>query len=53
MAIAWTLSGIVLLYYCVKTLQKPGKPNWNKAFTLSILWPLPQLLSLFSGKEKP
>jgi hypothetical protein len=41
MAIAWIISGIVLLWYCVKAVRaNPEKPNWNKAIVSTLFWPL-------------
>jgi divalent metal cation (Fe/Co/Zn/Cd) transporter len=40
MALALIISGIVVLWYCVKAVQKnPEKPNWTKAFAAAALWP--------------
>lgn len=49
MAIAWLISGIVLVWYCLKALRaNPNKPNWNKAIAAAILWPF----SLFMERYK-
>ncbi|WP_174260213.1 hypothetical protein [Spirosoma endbachense] len=49
MAIAFLISGIVLVYYGVKAHNaNPTKPNWNKAIAATILWPI----SLFMDRYK-
>ncbi len=41
MTIAWTISGIVLCWYCVKAVRvNPEKPNWSKAIVATLFWPL-------------
>ena len=47
MASALILSGIILLYYCVKESRK-SKPNWPKAINATIFWPLNLVVDLFS-----
>lgn len=52
MGIAWFISGVVLLYYCGKALESPGKPNWNKAIVSTLFWPLSILTNWQSEKKE-
>lgn len=41
MASALVLTGIILLWYCLKAYKvNPDKPNWNKAIAATLFWPL-------------
>lgn len=41
MASALIISGIVLLWYCMKAVKaNPEKPDWNKAIIATLFWPL-------------
>jgi hypothetical protein len=41
MAFAWILSGVIMLWYCVKAVKaNPDRPNWSKAIVTALLWPL-------------
>jgi hypothetical protein len=45
MAIAISISLVVLIWYCVKELRKnPERPNWNKAIVTTLFWPLSLLM---------
>ncbi|SEI37471.1 hypothetical protein SAMN04487995_0134 [Dyadobacter koreensis] len=46
---AWILSGIILLYYCMKEARK-AKPNWARAVNSTIFWPL-SIISNFFVKD--
>lgn len=46
MAGALILSGIILLYYCMKEARK-SKPNWPRAINSAIFWPLSIFSNLF------
>lgn len=39
MTSALVLSGLILLYYCMKEARKT-KPNWPRAVNSAIFWPL-------------
>jgi hypothetical protein len=52
MAFAWILSGIILVWYCAKALQSPGKPNWNKAIVSTIFWPFSIFTNWLAEKKE-
>ncbi|MCF0069449.1 hypothetical protein LZD49_03140 [Dyadobacter sp. CY261] len=42
------ISLIVLAWYCVKAYRiNPAKPDWNKAFVITLFWPLSLLMKRY------
>lgn len=50
MKTAIIISGIVLLWYCVKELRS-SRPNWPRAINRAIFWPLSLLFNVSSQKK--
>lgn len=50
MKTALIISGIVLLWYCVKELRN-NRPNWSRALNMAIFWPLSLLFNVSSNKK--
>lgn len=50
MKTALLISGIILLWYCVKELRN-SQPNWSRAINMAIFWPLSLFFKVSSDKK--
>ena len=50
MKTALLISGVILLWYCVKEWRN-SQPNWTRAINMAIFWPF-SLLFTTSTKKK-
>ncbi len=50
MKAALIISGILLLWYCVKEMRN-SQPNWSRAINMAIFWPFSLLFNMSSNKK--